>query len=89
MAWEIRWASAAEDPANPVEAAEEALRQINEHGCQSFEVRRVGEKNWVKVDLEVETMDDLPYNDHEGGCSGDCNRMPDGRLACATPIQEV
>ena len=26
---------------------------------------------------------------HTPGCSGDCDVMPDGRLACATPIHEV
>lgn len=26
---------------------------------------------------------------HAPGCSGDCGTMPDGRLACATPIEQV
>jgi superfamily II DNA helicase RecQ len=30
-----------------------------------------------------------PYTIHQGGCSGDCERMPNGKLACATPISKL
>ncbi len=31
----------------------------------------------------------LSAEPHDPGCSSDCGHMPDGRLACETPINEI
>lgn len=50
------------------------------------------------LDFEGETHEEIlkaaidagdPRVCHASDCSQDCERMPDGKLACATPISEV